>query len=391
MNLSPLLIISVVFSVLYFLVVLYFLMGWLRLEKQGTRDGGRGTEQPFVSIVIPVRNEAKYITACLESIFKQNYPAQLFEVIVIDDYSLDDTLQLAEQFGGIPVNKNLTLIDLQHYLGKAGEHIPNKKKAIALGIKNAKGELILTTDGDCTMDENWLQAMVSAYQQTNCKMLTGPVAIQPARSPFAWFQQLDVINQSAMAGAAIRNGLPSVCNGANLMYAKETYQEVEGFKGNYDVPTGEDIFLMQKIEKRWPGSVSYAKNIEAAVFTKTESGLGSFVSQRSRWVSKCTDFSNWKMSAVLYFSYFFNLLIVIAAGFAFTLQPMSWLPVAVIGGTKVLIEWLFNIPVAIFFRKKLLLPVFPILSLFHVLYVIIIGVLSLRGRYRWKDRMIKYG
>lgn len=385
MSFSPLLIVSIAFAALYIIMVMYYLVGWLRLKGQGTRDEGQRENLPFVSIVIPTRNEGNYIKACLESIFKQNYPKHLFDVVVVDDYSTDETLRLARE-----VNEtNLQVLDLMQYLGNKGEYTPNKKKALALGIKNAKGNLIITTDGDCTMNENWLSSMVNHFQQSEKKLITGPVMVMPARTPFAWFQQLDVMNLSAIGGATMRNGSPTMCNGANLMYAKETFLEVEGFKGNNDVPTGDDIFLMKKINERYNDSVGYIKDFEACVFTKAETGLGGFISQRIRWISKSTGFNDWKVALTLYFAYFFNVFLIVAICFTFPLSEFSWLSLAVVGGTKLLADLLFNIPVTIFFRKWYMLLLLPFIEVFHIIYVLLIGPLSIMGTYRWKDRRIK--
>ncbi len=383
---SPLFLVSVVASVLYFIMIAYFLVGWLRL-KQTTDTGQPSTDSttPFVSVVIPTRNESKNIQACLQSIFKQSYPKDFFEVIVVDDYSTDPTLRLAREVN----EKNLIVLDLMKYLGNPGEYFPNKKKAIALGIKNAKGELILATDGDCIVGEEWMATMVNAFRQTNAKLLTGPVFMKPALFPIEIFQQVDVMCLVGITGATIRNNFPTMCNGANLMYAKQTFLEIEGFKGNHDVPTGDDIFLMQKINERFPGTVGFVKSYKACVFTKPERSFWGFVSQRVRWISKSSRFSSWWVAAVLYFAYFFNLLIIVSGLFALQMQEFTWLPLAVLGGAKLFSDFVFNIPVTFFFRKWYMLLLLPFIEVFYVPYVVVIGVLSLTGKYRWKDRLVK--
>ncbi len=385
MMISALLITAIVFASLYFLMVMYFFVGWIRLKKPSASNNISDSNLPLVSVVIPVRNESAYIKACLESIFAQNYPAHLFDVVVIDDYSTDPTLRFARELE----RENLLVIDLQQYLGNPGEYFPNKKKAIALGIKNAKGDLIITTDGDCTMGENWLRTMASYYESNNFKLITGPVLIKPARSPLAMFQQLDVINMLGITGATLRNGFPTMCNGANLMYSRNTFLEVEGFKGNHDVPTGDDIFLMQKINERYPGSVSFLKSFDACVFTKAENSLGGFMSQRMRWLSKTKHFSNFKITLMLVFAWVFNALIIFSTVMAFMPGEMNWLPVAVLGGAKFLSDFIFDIPITHFFRKLILLLLLPFIEIFHVLYIVVVGLVSLIGRYRWKDRLVK--
>jgi len=383
---SPLLIVTIVFSALYFLLVLYFFIGWLRLNSKPANPPTRQPAEPFVSIIIPVRNESDNIKVCLESIFKQTYPADNFEVIVIDDYSTDPTLRLAREF----TQPNLLVLDLQQYLNEAGEYVPNKKKAIALGIKNAKGDLIITTDGDCVMGENWLSAMVEFYTSNDYKLVTGPVMVKPARGPFSWFQQLDVMSLIGVTGATIRNSSPTMCNGANLMYAKSTFHEVDGFKGNHDMPSGDDIFLMHKIADKYPGSIGFAKVYDACVLTKPEKGICRFISQRKRWLSKSRRFGGFKISLQLYFVYLFNCLIIVDAINLININDdLMWLPLVVAGGTKLFCDILFNIPLTVFFRKLILLLLLPIIEIFHTLYIVLIGIVSVFGSYRWKDRLVK--
>jgi len=382
---SPLLLIAIVFSSLYLVMVLYFFIGWLRLKKIADSTSAGDNNLPFVSVIIPVRNEEANIKACLEAIFKQQYPQHLFEVIVIDDYSTDNSLAIAREVN----QRNLLVLDLQQYLGKPGEYTPNKKKAIALGVKNARGSLILTTDGDCLMNELWLRSMTNYYVANSYKLVTGPVAIKPTSNPLAWFQQLDVLNMAGITGATIRNGFPTMCNGANLMYSKKVFVEVEGFKGNHEVPTGDDIFLMHKIDEHYPNAIGFVKSFEACVFTKPENTFNGFIAQRVRWVSKSRRFSDWKVALVLIFAWFFNLFIIIAALAALQPGEMTWMPVAIAGGGKLLVEFIFDIPVTYFFRKMILLLLLPFTEIFHVFYVVVIGALSLSGRYRWKDRLVK--
>jgi cellulose synthase/poly-beta-1,6-N-acetylglucosamine synthase-like glycosyltransferase len=381
---NAVLIAAVVLSSLYFMMVMYFFVGWLRLKKP-VSTSLPDDKLPTVSVVIPVRNESNYIKSCIESVFAQNYPADLLQVVVIDDYSTDPTLRFARECE----RNNLLVLDLQQYLGEPGEYSPNKKKAIALGIKNATGDLIITTDGDCTCGPDWLRTMAGYYVQNNFKLITGPVLVKPAKNPLAWFQQLDVINMIGIAGATIRNNFPTMCNGANLMYSKKVFLDVEGFKGNHDVPTGDDLFLMHKINEKYPGSIGFVKQFDACVFTKAENNLFAFIAQRLRWVSKSRRFSNFRVLMVLVFAYLFNLFVIGAAVFAFVPGEMNWLPVTVAGGAKFLADLIFDIPVTWFFRKLILLLLLPFIEIFHIVYVVVIGAVSLLGRYRWKDRLIK--
>jgi cellulose synthase/poly-beta-1,6-N-acetylglucosamine synthase-like glycosyltransferase len=317
-------------------------------------------------------------------VIAQNYPAHLYEIIVIDDYSTDETYALAKEIN----RENLKVLNLAKYFGDAAEKVPNKKKAITIGVKNAKGQVIITTDGDCTMKENWLSTMVDAYQQQNFKFLTGPVLLSPAKGLLGLFQQIDVINMLGITGGTIANNYSTMCNGANLLYEKKAFMEVDGYKGNTDIPTGDDIFLMQKLEMAFPGSIGFVKNLDACVYSNPESTFADFVAQRVRWTSKSTAFQKRSVTAILMFAYLFNLLILIFIPIAFEKFELAWLPLALAFGVKFVMDLAFNIPVTGFFKKRILLLLLPVFEPLHIIYIVCVGVLGLSGKYTWKERKI---
>ncbi|HRP43580.1 MAG TPA: glycosyltransferase, partial [Ginsengibacter sp.] len=114
--------------------------------------------QTMVSVIISARNEEKRIGKCLESLALQNYPPESFEIIVINDFSEDNTSQVVRSFSaGFP---QLRLIELSDFVRK--EDIWSyKKKAIETGISQAKGTLIITTDADCVMPRTWISTIAA--------------------------------------------------------------------------------------------------------------------------------------------------------------------------------------------------------------------------------------
>lgn len=377
-----------VLSLMYCIMVLYFFAGWVSTKKFTHQDNASAFSQS-VSIVIPVRNEEKNIAACLQSLFTQDYPKHFYEIIVVDDYSTDDTRKITRETQ-FPA---LRLFDLQQYLGNRGEKKPNKKEALSIGIKNAQGDLIVTTDGDTVRGEKWLSTMVSFYTQNDFKLLTAPVLAAPAYTPLQLLQQLDLISLMGITAATINTGKPTMCSGANLMYAKETFHEMEGFKGNNDVPSGDDIFLMQKIHSKYPSGIGFVKSFDATVFTKPEAGLFSFIAQRIRWVSKSSRYATWWVRLMLTFAYLFNatvLAVCIWRGleFAHTQNIEVLFPAFILLGSKLFIDLFFNIPLLFFFKKLWLLLVFPAIETLHIVYIIFIGLLGLSGRYRWRGRKV---
>lgn len=375
------LLISVLFSVGYALLLSRFIMGWFRLKKYVPHTPDT---LPGVTIILPVRNEEQQITRCIESLLQQDYPRHLMEIIVLNDYSTDDTLYRLRELE----SRGIIVLDLKHYLGEAGEKTPNKKKAIALGVKNATHDVLLTTDGDTTRSPLWLKTMVSAFCSGKYKLATAPVLIRSGWNPLSWFQQTDQLNMTAITASGIALNSPVMCNGANLIYTRQAFQEVQGFRGNEDIPGGDDYFLMEKIHRQFPGSIGYIKSTDAAVITEPVTGLLSFLEQRTRWVSKLSNHALHSPQIVLAFAWLFNLYILVAAILAFRNQPLAWLPFVVIISVKLFFDFVFNVAIMHFFRQWLLLPLFPLMQVFHIIYVFLTGLSATGGRYRWKGRSI---
>src|SRR6185436_5933223 len=127
---------------LYFFMILIYSASWKRIKIFSPASKENKT---FNSIVVAVRNEEKNILQCLDHLAKQNYPSHLFEIIIANDFSQDNTQKMVESF--IQSNKHITikLVNLSEILkGNTG----SKKRAIAEAVKQSKGELIVTTDAD---------------------------------------------------------------------------------------------------------------------------------------------------------------------------------------------------------------------------------------------------
>ncbi len=116
-----------------------------------------------ISVIVPARNEEQYIVRCIQSLLDQTYQSDLFEIIIVDDCSTDDTLSIAKSFLQSNV-KAISLNDIDY--GKVINSY--KKKAIETGITLAKGELIVCTDADCIAPVTWLQSLAAFYEKNEC-------------------------------------------------------------------------------------------------------------------------------------------------------------------------------------------------------------------------------
>jgi cellulose synthase/poly-beta-1,6-N-acetylglucosamine synthase-like glycosyltransferase len=340
--------------------------------------------QIFFSIIIPARNEGSKIGACLAAIAKQEYPAHLMEVIVVDDHSEDDTAQVVSEYQS--VWPGLRLIYLKDYLQG---HTINayKKKAIEVAIKEAKGNWIVTTDADCTMGSSWLKLLDAYIQQYKPVLVAAPVMFDKKRGLLANFQLLDFVSLQGITAAAVAAGYHSMCNGANLAYAKQAFYDVDQFAGIDQIASGDDMLLMHKMKQKFPGKMGFLFHRAAIVYTAPVSSWHAFFQQRIRWASKADSYADKTVFYVLLMVYLFNALILVT--FIAGLWN-EWLCTQTILLLlfKTAIELSFMIPVANFFSVQQRLWVFPFLQPLHIIYTVIAGWLGKFGSYKWKQREV---
>ena len=371
-----------------------------------------------ISVLVPARNEAGNIRACLESLSRQSYSKERYEVIVIDDHSTDDTAVIVREFVAPGVSiKCLSLSEME--ADREERHLPagdkgqslftgdknrrtgsknrrtgGKKFAIEKGVATAAGELIITTDADCRFHPDWLRTIAGFYEETGAKFIAAPVRIgdgsgedRAGHTFLSIFQTLDFITLQGITGAAVYKGFHSMCNGANLAYEKKVFYEVDGFKDIDAIPSGDDMLLMHKIYKRYPEAVLFLKSRQAIVSTRPETSWRGFVNQRVRWASKADKYDDKRIFGVLLLVYILNVVFIGLLLASWWNSWYLWLLLMLLV-VKTAIEFPFVRLVAGFFGQQRLMVYFPALQPFHILYTVVIGWLGKFGSYRWKERKI---
>jgi cellulose synthase/poly-beta-1,6-N-acetylglucosamine synthase-like glycosyltransferase len=364
----------------YAVLILYYKRAWEAIPVFSPAFST--LERVRISVLVPARNEEKNIGACLESLSRQSYPRDCYEVIVIDDHSIDGTAALVKAFPA-------SCIRLAEQEG-AETVKAHKKFAIETGIGAATGELIVTTDADCIFHPEWLSTLAAFYTEKGAKFIAAPVRIGDGAAGGSFlsiFQTLDFITLQGITGAAVYKNFHSMCNGANLAYEKKTFYEVEGFKGIDTLPSGDDLLLMHKIYQRYPQRVFFLKNRQAIVSTRPETGWKGFVNQRVRWASKARSYDDRRIFWVLLLVYIVNALFAGMLVAAFWNNWWLWV-LLILLLVKTAVEYPFVRSVAGFFGQQRLLVYFPALQPFHIAYTLVIGWLGQFGHYHWKDRKI---
>lgn len=368
-----LLIITLLFLLLYALLIAFYQRGW-RAAKDTSFTGAR--PEALLTVVVPARNEEKNIARLLIALQRQSYPKDRFEVLVVDDFSTDNTAGVVRACG------MLAVCLLQPEGDPASS---SKKKAIARAVKAAKGELIVCTDADCIPSPDWLQVVNACYQATGAQFIAAPVQFLHNDSVLQEFQAIDFLTLQGITAASAATGFHTMCNGANLAYTKKAFEEVDGFSGIDKVATGDDMLLMYKIWKRYPQGVRYLKSRDAIIKTPPMLSWRDFVMQRRRWASKTLVYDDYRIIAVLGFIYLFNCLFFVLIGAA-VLHPVYWWYVLGFWVLKTVIEWSFVSSVARFYNEQRLMRSFALFQPLHMAYTVVVGFISQFGKYEWKGR-----
>ena len=382
-------IIAVLFLLAYSILILYYWRSWNSIPEFKVKNKNSKTK---ITVIIPARNEEEFIGRCLDSVCNQSYPKELFEVLVVDDHSIDNTPEIIKSYA----DKNVKLISLKDFVHD--ELNSYKKKAIEVAIAQSTGELIVTTDADCFAKENWLQTIAAFYEEYNPAFIAAPVTVDCSNKFIEFFQGLDFITLQGITGASVHKKIHSMCNGANLTYTKKAFDEVDGFTGIDNIASGDDMLLMHKIYKLYPDKVMFLKSKDAIVQTAPVSSINEFFNQRIRWASKADKYDDKRIFAVLVLVYTINvLLLILPFAYLFTKTQYSifniqysictlWLCLLLL---KTIVEFIFLYPVAKFFGKQTMLWLFPLMQPFHIIYTVIAGWLGKFGHYTWKERNVK--
>jgi len=349
--------------------------GWLQLPDDTTSPL---QAPPSVTLLIPFRNEAPHLPLLIEDLTRQHYPATSLQILLINDHSTDKGPQLVRE--KTLRYSQLKLLHLPH--NQAG-----KKAALSFGLSQATGTFILTTDADCRVAAQWVRAMVSCQQQTQARIVCGPVAIAPAETFWQRFEALEFMSLNASGAGAIGVKHPIMSNAANTLYATQTFIDLQKAI-RQDLPSGDDMFLLLKQKKMTPHSITFAKNKQALVTTAPQKSLADFLTQRKRWTSKSSHYRDADILLVALSVALINL--ALAGGVLGTLIHGPLIYVALfLYLSKTVIDLPLLSAAARFYSAKKYLPALPLFQLLYPFYITFTVATGFVGTIHWKNRVYK--
>ena len=369
-------VIPIVISILYFLIIISFIIGFDKVETINNR---LTVPKNSFSIVVPFRNEAKNLTDLLNSISALNYPVNMFEVLLINDASKDDSCTIIEnikqQFPSIAI----LLLNNKRLSGSP------KKDAINTAISTAKFEWIVTTDADCIVSKNWLHLFNQFIEDLKPVFISAPVKFKEESSLLYQFQNLNFLSLIGSTIGSFGIKKPILCNGANLCYNKAIFEKLNGFEGNSSIASGDDIFLLEKMTENFPEETHYLKSQDAIVETKSEKTIEFFLNQQIRWASKSANYKNifTKFVGIVIFTMNFTILVLLVSSLLFSFF-WQWLMLIFIA--KILVDFILIQKTSEFLQNKKPLKSYLAIAFLYPFFTIFIVTISTFKSYKWKGR-----
>ena len=236
-----------------------------------------------VSVIICAKNEAENLREFLPLIMAQEYSD--FEVILINDYSTDDTLKVMEDFKEKHHNiKIVNVIPIEKYWG-------NKKYALTLGIKAATHNFLLFTDADCKpLSKHWIQKMSSHFSNDKTIVL-GYGAHQKIKGSIinkliryeTFLTAIQYLSYAAL-------GQPYMAVGRNLAYRKEQFFEANGFMQHMHIKSGDDDLFINQVANAANTTICISKDS----FTESipKQSLKDWTLQKRRHISTANHYKS---------------------------------------------------------------------------------------------------
>ncbi|MFC4690456.1 glycosyltransferase [Dokdonia genika] len=373
---------------LFFVFLLYgiIILGFaLEINRAGTFSQTCDTPTTTFTVIVPFRNEEAHLTNLLLSLAEVDYPQNSWEIILVNDASTDNSLEV--------INKCISRYELTNIdvIDNVRTSASPKKDALQTAIHTSKHQWIVTTDADCTVPVNWLKTLDAIIQQQSSLMVIMPVAIATTAQPsfLTAYEQLDFLSLMGATAGSFYMGLPFLCNGANLAYDKEAFTAVQGFANNNHIASGDDHFLLEKFQEKFKNRISYLRSTDAIVTTQPQEQWSTFIAQRTRWAAKSSAYTFWfsKLMGILVLAV--NVLSVVGVlYYAFAkAETQSIILMGLV--IKLVVDVILIATEASFYNRKRYLKWYPVVMVCYPFISTYIALRSLATGYQWKGRNYK--
>lgn len=325
-----------------------------------------------VSLIICAKNEAENLKNNLPSFLKQDHPN--FEIILINDASSDDTLEIMEQFQ--EQDDRIQIVNVENNEAFWGY----KKYALTLGIKRAKNKCMIFTDADCVpASSQWLAIMASKFS-TEKQLVLGYGGYKKRKGLLNMLIRFETVLTATQYFSYAKAGIPYMGVGRNLAYTSNLYYANNGFISHIKLASGDDDLFVNETAT----GTNTAICTEAAAFTYStpKETWNAWFHQKRRHISTAK-FYKPKHKFLLTLYYLANLLFWGLA--VASLLILNWQIPTLIIALRLLLQWIVIGMSSKKLKEKDIIYLLPLLDLFLLLVQLSIFISNTRSKpSRWK-------
>lgn len=274
------------FGIVFICLSFVFLQTWVVYSLR-YRFGFKHLKEEFnyrkrkVSVIVAAHNEAHNLIPLITSLVNQSYPPEMYEIIIADDDSSDNSCDVVREF-----MKKFSHVHLIEVKGRE-EAISPKKNALTHAIAYSTGEIILTTDADCMVPQRWIESTVASFHDDTA-MVVGysrtKLTNWKKASLVQKFEHMDFVAIYLVMAGSYTIGKSFAAIGQNLAYTREAFLKVGGFEKINHMLSGDDVNLMQLM--RLAGlKIQFNFSPHSFVYTAPIKSWSQLINQRTRWAS----------------------------------------------------------------------------------------------------------
>ena len=308
-----------------------------------------------LSVIVCAKNEEENVKNFIPLLAQQNYPD--YEIVLIDDASSDETLEVFEAFE--KEYSNVKLVKVENNEAFWG----NKKFALTLGIKAAKNEYLLFTDADCyPQSTEWIKEMTAHFTKEKTIVL-GYGAYEKIKGSFLnKIIRFETLLTATQYFSWTRLGKPYMGVGRNMAYKREEFFKVRGFMDHMKIRSGDDDLFINQAATANNTAICYSP--ESVTFSKPKTSFKDWFKQKRRHVATSQHYKSFDKTqlAIFYVTQFlFIILPIVLLAFQF-----QWIIVLSLIGFRYLFAWLSLGFAAGKLKEKDVMYWFPIIEIFLI-------------------------
>lgn len=325
-----------------------------------------------VSLLVCAKNEAENLKTHIPFWLEQEYPD--FEIILINDASYDDTLEVMESFA--ENNSCIKIVDVKNNEAFWG----SKKYALTLGIKKATHQQLIFTDADCRpSSKNWLREMASHLKDEK-QLVLGFGAYQKLPSLLNRLIRFETLMTAVQYFSYAKAGNPYMGVGRNLGYTSKLFYDNNGFMSHMDIPSGDDDLFVNQVATKKNTAICFSE--DSFTYSIPKKSWASWFLQKKRHVTTANHYK-FKHKFLLGLYYISEILFWVMS--IVTLLFIDWkIPVLIIA-FRFLIQYIVIGKAAKKLNQKDLIPLLPIWELLLVFIQLTIFISNSTSKpVKWK-------